>query len=442
MSAATLNGSRAISAAVSIPAWGAWYADVVLDAEASFTGAVTLQVADLTLRGTVLSGGPSKGRSMFRIVAGGGGWGKGIAARSYANDAGVKVSTVLGDAALEVGETIAFTGSDRVGPAFVRAAGPASRALEQIAPSGWYVDEGGTTRLGRRTHGALPAGVTHGPVDLARGTVTLASDSIAAILPGITVDGLVAVDVLHTIDAKGGLRSEVWGARGTTGSRRVDALKILGEQLDPDRRFRGVTEYRVVTREGKRVNLQPVRVSTGMPDLRRVLARPGTPGTYGEAALGSRILVGFADSDPARPYVAAYEDIEGEGFLPATLDLLAGTSAGGEHVATVEGVALLLYNFHVALMAAAGGGPLVAAVLQPLLGTALNVALAAQAVPAPSGIVGQNIASTAQLPGFATGTVPATTVAFFEAAIAALATKTANASGHFPSLGAANVRTG
>lgn len=325
MTAATLNDKRATSATANIPAWGAWYADAALDSEVAFTGAVTLKIADLTLKGTVLSGGPSKGRSMYRIVAGGGGWGKVLPKKSYANDAGVKLTSVIGDAAREAGETFSGVSDVRIGPAYTRPEGRASTVLEQYAPGAWYIDEAGVTRLGRRPKTALTAKVTHGPVDLAKGTVTLAGDVIATILPGLVVDGLEAIDVMHSCDTKSGLRSTVWGARGSNGSRRLDALRAIVEQLDPDRRFRGVTEYRVVTREGKRLNLQPVRVSTGMPDLRRVLAMPGVPGAYGDAALGSRVLVGFVDSDAARPYVAGFEDAEGEGFVPTLLTLDADT---------------------------------------------------------------------------------------------------------------------
>jgi hypothetical protein len=231
----------------------------------------------------------------------------------------------------------------------------------------------------------------------------------------------------------------VWGDQ-TSGA--LSSLQTLLRQLDPDRAYRGVTEYRVVTLEGERLNLQPVHVSSGMPDQRRVPVRPGVAGCRAEVALGSRVLLGFVNSDPDRPYVASFEDAEGAGFQPDTLSLLAGGSAAAEHVMTTEATALLIYNTFVVLMAAAGGGPLIAAVLQPLLGTAILGALAAQAVPAPPTEIAQLAASAAQLSGFATGIVPATTSQYFAASIAALALKTSNDSGHFPSLGCKAVKAG
>jgi hypothetical protein len=442
---ATLAGHRATHAVANIPAWGCWYADASIDGEHALTGSVDLKIADLTLRGTVLSGGVAKGRSSYRIVGGAGGWGGTLPKKSYANDAGVKLATVLGDAAREAGEALgAVSTTDRVGPAFVREEGPASRVLEALAPGAWYVGEDGVTRLGARAASTIPANVTRiNAADLARGTVTLASESIVGILPGVVVDGLTAVDVQHEISLKGGLRSTVWGAQGGGSSRRLSAYRQIAAQIDPDRQFRGVTEYRVVTLEGERLNLQPVRVSTGMPDLRRVHPRPGVPGCSATAALGSRVLVGFIEADRGRPFVAAYEDPEGDGFQPTTLSMQAGGMAGGEHVMTTEAACLLIYNTLVAIMAAAGGGPLTALILQPLIGAAISAALAAQAIPAPPTAAAQIVAAAALQAGFAAGTTPSNAMfAAWTTAIAALSTKTANDSGSFPSVGSKAVKAG
>lgn len=436
----TLNGIRVTSSKVSIPSWGCWYADVSLDGEHTISGDASLVIADLTLVGTVLSGGPQLGRSTYRIVAGKGGWRQAVARKAYANDAGVKLSTVVTDAAADVGETVGTLSTDRLGPAYVRQATSASRVLQDIAPQGWYVDEAGVTQIGARAAGELVGSVTRiQPLDKARGKIVLAAESIATILPGVVVDGITAVDVLHEISAEGGLRSTIWGSQAPSN---LDSLRTLVEQLDPNREYRGTTEYRVVTLSGNRLNLQPVRVSSGMPELERVPVRPGVAGCSTDALLGSKVLVSFIGGDPAYPYVAAFEDPDGDGFVPDLLTLKAGGMVGGEHIATVEGTALMIYNTLVVLMATAGGGPLVAAILQPLLGSAILTALTAQGAPAPPTEIAQIAASAAQLSGFATGLVPATTSQFFAPAIALLAAKTANDSGYFPSLGCKAVKAG
>jgi hypothetical protein len=243
----------------------------------------------------------------------------------WVDDAGVKIATVVRDAAELAGETVSLTTTEKTGPGFVRPEGPASRVLELVAASAWYVGEDGVTRLGRRTTSTLDAKVPRvTPVDLARGTVTLAPTSLAALLPGVTVDGLEAVDVLHEITPKG-VRSTIWGARGSERSRRLEAYRLLLDQLDPDRAFRAVWEYRVVTQSGERLTLQPVRVSTGMPDLSSVPVRPGVSGARSTVALGSRVLVAFVDGSPSRPVVVGFEDAEGEGFTPILTEIDAST---------------------------------------------------------------------------------------------------------------------
>lgn len=324
---ASLQGHRVTSARITMPAWGCWYADVSIDGEHEISGSSTLAAADLSLQCTVLSGGVQKGRSSYRLVAGRGGWGRAIPAKSYANDVGVKWSTVLGDAASAVGESLDLTTvpSERTGPAFVRPEGPASRVLELLSPSSWHVGEDGVTRIGRRAARPLTAAVPRvSDVDKARATVTLAPTSLAAIVPGITVDGIEAVDVLHVITADG-IRTTLWGAGGSGTARRTAAWRVLFDQMDPNRLFRGITEYRVVTQEGERLNLQPVRVSTGMPSLQRVPIRHGVAGCRSDVMPGTRVLVAFVDSDPGRPVAVGFEDAEGEGFTPLLTEIDAAT---------------------------------------------------------------------------------------------------------------------
>lgn len=346
MTAATLAGQRVTDAQASLPKWGCWYADAGVDGEVTLTGAVELKIADLSLKGTVLSGGPAKGRSNFRLVAGAGGLGKTLPKKAYRTDLGVKIATVLVDALNEAGEkfdatTISTT--DTLGPAWTRPVGTAADVLQLLAPQAWYVGEDGIVRLGRRPTAALSGTVTHGPVDLARRTVTIAAESIATIVPGVVVDSLEAVDVLHEISSDG-LRSTIFGANGTQTSRRLAAIQRILELLDPGRRFRGVTEYRVVTVDGQRLNLQPVRVSSGMPDLRRVSVRTGVPGARGSVQLGSRVLVGFADSSPGRPYVAALEEWDGQGFASNGVELMTDGIGAPGHAVSLEQLLGILAN--------------------------------------------------------------------------------------------------
>ena len=325
---ATLEGHIATSARVHIPAWGRWWADVSIDGEHTLTGSVPLVIADMTLTGAVMSGGPHEGRSHYRVVGGNGGWGAEIPAKGYVNDAGVKASTVLQDAASECGETILASSlpTTRLGPSWVRAEGPSSATLNAVAPRGWYVGLDGVTRIGAWTGAALSGQVTHGPVDLAQGTVTLAAESIATILPGLVVDGLTAVDVIHDLTPKG-LRSTIWGARGGgTEPRAIASLRRIVENIVGDQRYHGLHEYRVTGQTGERLSLEPVRVSSGMPALGRVKVMPGVPGCKATYPSGMRVLVAFVDSNPARPVVVGFSDAEDPQFLATVLTLANGSA--------------------------------------------------------------------------------------------------------------------
>lgn len=323
----TLGGNRVTSAHVTLPKWGAWYADALVDGEHALSGGAAMQLAGLALSGTVLSGGPMKGRSSFRLIGGKGGWGKTLPKKSYADDAGVKASRVLSDAAAECGETIdaSTLPSTRLGPSWTRPEGLASAVLELIAPAGWYVGEDGVTRIGSRAAKALTSAIPRvSPVDLARQTVTLAPESAATLVPGITVDGIEAVDVVHEVTPKG-LRTTIYGSLNAGLAGPFASLRRLLEQLDPGRKYRSTWEYRVVTQDGERLNLQPVRVSSGMPDLQRVTVHPGISGAKSDVKLGSRVLVTFIDESPSRPVVVGFEDAEGEGFTPLLTSIDAST---------------------------------------------------------------------------------------------------------------------
>lgn len=328
---ATLADKRATSARLEISGWGCPYADVVVDGEATLRGRVDLAIGDLAMKATVLAGGTSTGakRSSFRLVAGNAGWGQTIAKKDYGTDAGVKLATVLKDAADDCGEQLDVTtvsSSARVGPKFVRPEGPACRLLELLAEGAWYVDLDGVTKIGRRPATPLTTVIPHvAPLDRALGMIALAPTSIAKLVPGVVVDGLEAVDVIHTISGKGGLRTTLYAKRGAGLSRRLAAERAKFEQLFPELRFAGTYEFRVITREGSRLNLQPVLRSTGMPDLRRVPIRPGLAGSKSDLQEGARVLVCFIHSDPGRPNVFAVEDSDGEGWKPLLTEIDAQT---------------------------------------------------------------------------------------------------------------------
>ena len=354
MSLATISGQTVLRLSVHLPASGIWWADVEADSEETLSGSVELALPGLTLTGTVMSGGPYHGRARYRVAGGAGGWGRELRARSYSNDAGVKLARVLQDAAAECGESMYTTGETRtVGPYLVRDAGPASRVLGLQVPGAWYVGEDGVTYLGARTASTYEGEATRMGRDYAAGWLELGADDLEGLVPGVVVDDLAAVDVVHTI-RDGLLRTRIWGAGRSSTSRLGTAVeRMIAAALAP-LRYQGVWSYRVVAQSGERLDLQPERSSAGMPDLLRVRVRPGVPGCTADYVAGSLVLVAFVDADPGRPVVVAGDDPESAGFYPDRIDIgdgetiLGGTEAGralryGDgHVCAFTGVSVPL----------------------------------------------------------------------------------------------------
>jgi hypothetical protein len=251
--------------------------------------------------------------------------GQGLPAKpAYANDAGVKLSTVIGDAARECGETLGAIPTGTAGPHFVRAEGPAVRVLHELAERAWYVDEAGVTQFGRRPKVTYSGGATRvTPVDLSRGTVDLAPTTIADLLPGVVIDGLEAVDVEHTSTRSCGPPSTAKGSRTRRGS---PAFERIVETFTASHRYFAPWEYRVVQRVGERLELQIARASSGMPDQRNVRMRTGVAGCSAYPKLGSLVLVSFVNGDPGRPVVTAFDDPESPGFVADDIFLQAGGS--------------------------------------------------------------------------------------------------------------------
>ena len=323
MSTAEINGLPCSRVRVQIPSWGVWWADVDVVGDQAISGAATLTVGSMTLVGTVVVGGTASGRSAYRIAGGAARWGHEISARSYANDLGVRRTVLAQDAATDAGETVdVSTLVGTVGPSYVRDVAPASRVLDAIAPSEWYVDVDGVTRFGARVAAPLTTTAPRVIVSPLDGMIVLSpdADEVSSYVPGVVVDGAQAVDVQIDVGTEGlrvSMYTSPWGL-----SRRARAMRALVRQYVPEARWNGVYEYRVglVEAGGERLALQPVRTVRGLPDLRYVRVRPGVFGARSTPMLGALCLVGFVDADPTRPVVLAGDDADAPGHLPDDAD--------------------------------------------------------------------------------------------------------------------------
>lgn len=324
----TLAGHPATALQLGIPGVGLWYANVDLAEEVQLAGPVTLQVLNTTWQGAIIAGAAVDGRARYRIVAGRGHWGLDLAARAYANDAGLTDAKLIGDAANEAGELVANIPNNTRGPHFNRPQLPASFVLNLLAPQAWYARPDGVVTFGVRP--ALPAStlpiIDRNPQT--RSVTLLAVDSLAGLAPGVATEFGPTADLEISLEPEAvGVVARLYAAANTP-SRRVQALARMLAALDPNARFRGVFEYRVVNQTGERLNLQPVRSRDTLPDLGRVPVRAGVPGVKALHKPGSQVLVAFLDADPSRPVVVGFDSPEAPGWMPTTLFVGEGATLG------------------------------------------------------------------------------------------------------------------
>lgn len=331
----TLDGAPCGAVRVSVPWSGVWTAEVELHDEREFSGQVDLVLGETTMRGTVdpARSGTFAGRTRVFLVAGAGSWGKAVASRAYHNDAGVKLSAVVVDAAKEAGETAVVSSSaDRsLGVDWVREAGPASRVLEALGVP-WHVGVDGVTRIGERSTRDVSKSVQaleHNPVGRA---VVLSPEGadLSVLLPGSTVtdearglSAFVAHDVELVVESAR-VRAVAYGG-ASRAARLVSVLRSLAREGDPRRAFHGLYRYRVFRMElggaGPRVELQVVNRDLGLPDVLPVALVPGIAGGWAKLAAGAVVVVAFLDGDPAAPVMVGATPKGDPGHLPADLVL-------------------------------------------------------------------------------------------------------------------------
>lgn len=345
----TLGGERVTRGCVYVPGIGVWHADLEMEGEPSLSGRQTLALGDLRLAGSIAEprSGANAAVASYQLVAGAGGWSSVLPARSYHNDAGVRASTVVEDAAREAGETLGSTSSDVVGADYVRARGPASVTIADIAAGvPWWVDFEGTTRIGARAETDAEADAYEVlEVDAANRIVTLAVDDLTRIgIGSILRERLDAPLVVRSmeieIDDAGSVRVRAWcGAPSTSSSRLARGLRRFVDHVRSDRML-GVWAYQVVRQNTDgRLELRPVEASIGLPDVGPVKAWPGIAGASATVEAGAEVLVEFVNGDRRKPIVRGFAPKDGSGHVPTEVVLASSGTVKLADAGADDGVA-------------------------------------------------------------------------------------------------------
>lgn len=210
----TVSGSTIVSGSIGIPLLGAWVADVVLRQSVTLPTRISLTIGNLTMAGAVYRQSAFAGLLEARLVGGAGGWSQNVEARAYYNPGGVLLSTVLGDAGIEVGETVIVQADSVIGNLFVRFAQKAKRVLRFGGPS-WYVDTSGNTQVGPRPSPQITSAFTTEAFHGGSGHLSIATEDPGSWMPGAvfsspTVPVAQTIgSVRHSLDGNGKARMEI-----------------------------------------------------------------------------------------------------------------------------------------------------------------------------------------------------------------------------------------
>lgn len=216
-----LDGQRAISGRVTVPYYGVWVADITLALPDTVPTNTTLTVGNFVAPCTVFRSAPFAGTRSARVVGGAGGWRKPLAKQSYYSPNGVKVSTVIRDAAGQVGETVSVSSAvdGVIGNHYARPdLEHASDLLRAVAGDEWWLDpKTGTTFVGSRTGVAIGTPFNAIKWSGGKGWFDVATEDVAAWMPGNTFENsLVPTTTISlteiSFDNKGVLRISVLSA--------------------------------------------------------------------------------------------------------------------------------------------------------------------------------------------------------------------------------------
>lgn len=361
---AAVGTTRATSVQLTMPTFGRWSADVVLaeDVEQAATG-VTLTVGNLTLVGAVTRQAGFAGARRLQLVGGAGGWDEDVTAREYRGGGsaltttdthgaaagvaagGVLLSTILRDAALEVGETVKLaTGVDRiVGPFYVREVGPASRVLRQLVDRQWWIDGAGVTQIGPRPSARVASDFLIDNYEGAKGRVTISTEDLASWMPGATFSNALIADTqtassVSVVMGEGGkLRLEVMVGGD---DRLLEGFRALVRAEMARSTYAGCFEYSVSAATATTFDGRST-ATTALPDLVGVPTRVGLAGAAFTPAVGSLVLVEFVNGDPTRPVVVSYDAQAPAGMaIDSTGTMTVGASAGAVNMAAAAGTVL------------------------------------------------------------------------------------------------------
>ncbi len=305
----SVNNLQIVAGQLLIPLTGMWTADLWLASSQQVTGAITVVIGNLTLTGFVYRSEVYGGQTRIRAVAGYGGWRTPIPAQGYNTNSGVKLSTIMNDAATACGEMVNVPNDTTVGNFYTRLGAIASDILWQMIILGtipsWYIDTTGVTQTTSWPSNSITTQFTVTDQRPDEGLVVIATEDYASWMPNCTfTNPLLATGVTYQ---SGGV-NYVWDGEGKfrfevltgTQDRFIGALNaVIQKQIAPTR-FYGRYNYTISNPSTTTVDGTPVNSDIGLPDVTAAPITADSIAVYTPPS-GSNCHIMFLDGDPGQP---------------------------------------------------------------------------------------------------------------------------------------------
>lgn len=309
----TVNGVPLRCGRLVMPLVGVWHLVGELDAEEvpSVGASATIDLEGSTLTGTVRRSGVETERVEVQIVGGAGGLSADVPPKFYSQPS---VRIVILDILTSAGESLSPTADAAILggflPTWTRAASTHGAALDAIVAAvgaTWRVLEDGSVWIGRNAWSAQTLVDAELVDDTASTARRVFADDLLAARPGRTIDGIRTALVVHCIEP-GRYRTEAWPLRESSEESDpmraafAGAVRRVMRHVDYHAHYAG----RVVSQAANLSLDVQLDVDT-MPPVSGVRLAMLAPQVEVKVLPGARVLIGWQDGDPQKPYASLWE---------------------------------------------------------------------------------------------------------------------------------------
>lgn len=303
----TLKGKRYIQGRIVIPYWGTWTADLVLADPIKIEGASALVLGNLEMQGFSRTGRSVvyAGKSAARVVGGkAGAWNKVISPKGYSHAAGVKLKTLLQDAARACGEEIVVANDKTVGTLWGRKSMRASSVLKLLIDGEWWMGIDGVTQTSDRVTTKISSQFTILDYKPNLGQFEIATESYKDWMPGRKFSA-PTLDVEHSISSvtftigDGKVRVTVLTDE-TPHERLLKEIRAIIRDEVMRLEYGSIVQYEITKAEEQKISCKPAAgADSPWPSLKDVPLKSSLMGEVVTPTEGKKCLILFMDDDPA-----------------------------------------------------------------------------------------------------------------------------------------------